>query len=80
MALHYFHISNGHTTFDDHGTDVSTIKDVRRVAMRAAYELLNLGYDDRLWDGKPWRVWVTDQPGGAGRTIATIEMSGTSPA
>jgi hypothetical protein len=76
MALHYFHISNGHTTLDEHGTELSTITDVRRVATRAAQELLNLGYDDRLWAGKPWRVWVTDRPDGGGRTLASIEMIG----
>lgn len=77
MALHYFHISNGHTTLDDRGTDLPALADVRRVAVHTAHELLNLGNDDHLWTSEPWRVWVTDQPDGGGLTIASIEVIGS---
>jgi hypothetical protein len=30
-----------------------------------------------LWDGVPWRLWVTDQPQGAGTTLLTLEVSDT---
>jgi integrase len=30
-----------------------------------------------LWRGQPWRLWVTDQPGGAGKTLFTLRFSAT---
>jgi hypothetical protein len=76
MALHYIHLSNGYTLLDAEGTDVP-VSSARDVAVRTASELLNRGNTEQLWTGKPWKVWVTDQPNGAGHTIASIEITGT---
>jgi hypothetical protein len=80
MPMHYFHMSNGHTILDDHGTDLPDLAAVRDEAVRAAKELMSIGSAETLWDGKPWKVWVTDAPNGTGRTVASIEMNGTGPA
>jgi hypothetical protein len=28
-----------------------------------------------LWNGTPWRMWVTDQPNGEGKTFFTLRFS-----
>jgi hypothetical protein len=75
MALRYFHISDGQTTLDGLGTELSDVASVRAEAVRTCRELLNLGHGEQLWDGEPWKVWVTDQPNGAGRNIGNIEIT-----
>ena len=75
MALHYFHISDGETILDREGSDLPDMASVRAEAVRTCRELLNLGHGEQLWGANPWKVWVTDQPSGGGRTIATIEVA-----
>jgi len=74
MAMHYFHMANGHTTFDSVGTDLPDLQSVRKETLRAGREMLNLGGSEPLWAGEPWRVWVTDEPDGSGQTILTLEL------
>ena len=79
LPLHYFHISNGTVTLDTSGTDLATLADVRREAIRAFRELLHLGKDDDLWSGEPWKLWVTNQPNASGQTILTLEVCARQP-
>ena len=76
MAKYYFHSSNGHTCRDDVGSELADLDSVRKEAFCASRELLMLGYvgTDESWAGEPWRVWVTDKPNAAGRTILTVEL------
>jgi hypothetical protein len=74
MALHYFHLSNGKTTLDDVGTDHANLADVQKEVVRVARDLLSLKSSDDIWSRESWKVWATDQPKGAGRTIATLEL------
>ena len=74
MALHYFHLFDGHAILDEVGTNHPDPISVRKYAVRAFRELLHLGSNDSLWTGGPWRVWVTDQPDGMGRTVLTLEL------
>ncbi|MFL6819961.1 MAG: DUF6894 family protein [Bradyrhizobium sp.] len=67
---------NGQTTFDREGTNLPDLASVRKEALRAARDMLNLGDSEDLWGGGgPWRVWVTDEPDSSGKTILTIELS-----
>jgi len=75
MAMHYFHMANGQTNFDSVGTDLPDLQSVRKEALRAGSEMLNLGGGEQLWAGEPWRIWVTDEPDGSGQTILTIELT-----
>jgi hypothetical protein len=43
MAMHYFHMANGQTTFDSVGTNLPDLQSVRKEALRAGCEMLNLG-------------------------------------
>jgi hypothetical protein len=51
MAMHYFHLSNGHTTLDHDGADHPDLNSIRKEALRVLRELLNLGPTDGLWGG-----------------------------
>ncbi len=75
MAMHYFHLSNGHTTLDHDGADHPDLNSIRKEALRVLRELLNLGPTDGLWGGDAWKVWVTDQPGSTGRTVLSLELN-----
>jgi hypothetical protein len=79
MALHYFHLANGRTTLDPKGTDLPDLNSVRKEAIRAMRELLNLGDEDSLWSGEPFRVWVTSKPNGAGTVVLTLELQTERP-
>jgi hypothetical protein len=51
MAMHYFHMVNGQTTFDREGTNLPDLASVRKEALRAARDMLNLGDSEDLWGG-----------------------------
>jgi hypothetical protein len=51
MAMHYFHMANGHTTFGRDGTNLPDLTSVRKEALRAARDMLNLGDSEDLWGG-----------------------------
>jgi hypothetical protein len=76
MARYFFHLSNGHTTLDDVGSEHADLGSVRKEAFGASRELLMLGQEgsEEFWAGEPWRLWVTDKPKAAGRTILTVEL------
>jgi hypothetical protein len=75
MAMHYFHLSNGHTIMDQEGIDQPDLNSVRNEALRVLRKLLNVGPTDKLWTGDAWKVWVTDQPSDGGQTILTLEVN-----
>jgi hypothetical protein len=44
-------------------------------AVRASGNLLKGGPNGTLWNGKPWRLWVTDSPNGEGKTFFTLRFA-----
>ena len=76
MPLYYFHISNGETILDDHGTDLPDLAAARMEALRASRELAFTGHP-HFWVGERWRIWVTDKPNAAGPSLLAVEVSGT---
>jgi hypothetical protein len=77
MSLYYFHFSNGKTVLDETGTELSNLAAVRKEAVLMSREVILLpnGECPSLWDGVPSRLWVTDEPSAAGRTILTLDIS-----
>jgi hypothetical protein len=77
MSLHYFHHSNGRTSLDRFGTDLADASSVRKEAVRALRELLNLTdlTGDDLFRGEPWKIWVTKDPDATGPTVLSLEVS-----
>jgi hypothetical protein len=74
MALHYFHLSNGTIILGDVGTELASLTEVKKEVVRVARDLLSLQTSAEIWTGAPWKVWATDEPKGAGRTIAAMEL------
>ena len=44
-------------------------------AVRESGNLLKGGPNGTLWNGKPWRLWVTDFPNGEGKTFFTLRFA-----
>ena len=76
MPLYYFHLKDGHTIFDGQGSDLPDIAAVRRTALVTTTEILGgMQAGPEFWSGEPWRLWVTDQPDGAGTTVLTLQFA-----
>jgi hypothetical protein len=74
LARYYFHQADGQVSLDDVGTDLPDLSSLKKEMVRAAWELLRLRSTDLLWV-EPWKIWATDQPGGQGTTVATIDLT-----
>ena len=67
MAMHYFHMVDGQTTFDSVGTDLPDLQSVRKEALRAGREMLNWGGERTVLG---WRT-VADMGHGRARWFRT---------
>ena len=74
MPRYFFHIQENGSGLDDEGTELEDAEAARQEALRTSGGILRDGDGARLWSGRPWRLWVTDQPGGLGNTLFTIEI------
>jgi hypothetical protein len=74
MARFYFHFADGRTILDDLGTELPHLEAARVEALRTTHELM-LKAGPSFWAGEPHRLWVTDQPNGAGKTFFAIKLS-----
>jgi hypothetical protein len=76
MSLYYFHLKDGQTIFDSQGSDLPDLAAVRRMAIATTMEILGgLRAGPEFWSGEPWKLWVTDQPDGAGTTVLTLQFA-----
>ena len=75
MPRYFFNLKDGRTSLDDEGTELADIDAARREAVTYAGSTLRDGAGDSLWNGEPWRLWVTDQPNGEGKTFFTLHFS-----
>ena len=77
MPRYFFNIEDGHTIIDNVGSEHPDLESARQEALVTSSETLRDGGGPHLWSGKPWRLWVTDQPGGVGKTFFTLRFSAT---
>jgi hypothetical protein len=77
MQRYYFHLENGQILLDDAGAELRDITAVQNEALRASSDILKAGAraTATLWNGTPWRMWVTDKPNGEGKTFFTLRFS-----
>ena len=77
MQRYYFHLENGQILLDDAGVELRDIAAAQNEALRASGEILRAGARATapLWNGTPWRMWVTDKPNGEGKTFFTLRFS-----
>lgn len=53
----------------------SSISEVRDQAIKLIAGILHNGEGTAIWAGTPLKLWVTDEPDGAGRTLFTLTVS-----
>jgi hypothetical protein len=75
MARYYFNLKDGRESLDNDGTDCTDIKTARKKAVTLSGEVLRDGAGESLWAGEAWKMWVTDAPGGKGKTFFTLHFS-----
>jgi hypothetical protein len=77
MPHYYFHLENGQILLDDAGLELRDIAAAQNNALRASSEMFKAGprATATLWNGTPWRMWVTDKPNGEGKTLFTLRFS-----
>ena len=71
MTRFYFHVDDDRTILDQEGTELPDMEAARREAITASGEMLRDGSGAVIWDGKPWRMWVTDEPRGKGKPLGS---------
>jgi hypothetical protein len=76
--LFYFHLADDTVTLDRNGLDLPDIASARAVAAERIAEILREGDVGTLWDGKPLRLWVIDEPKSAGRKLFSLNVTATS--
>jgi hypothetical protein len=75
MPRYYFNLKDGRLSLDEEGIEFPDIHAARKEAVRYSGEVLRDGAGESLWAGEPWRLWVTDAPGGKGNTFFTLSFS-----
>ena len=78
MSRYFFNIEDGQCLLDPEGMDLASLQDAKDEAMHSAFDLLRGSQKDHLWNGLPWRMWVTDEPEGRGSTLFTLSFSAAS--
>lgn len=75
MPTYYFNIADGEIILDAHGSELPNLAAARKEALKACREMVT--GPPHFWEGKPWTIWVTDEPGGRGKTLLKIEVAAT---
>jgi hypothetical protein len=75
----FFHVSYGQMTWDEEGTELQDLAEVRNAAVKLSAALLSDLDGDGLWSGVPWHLWVTQGPKGTGKTLFALSFSAKSP-
>jgi hypothetical protein len=75
LPLYYFNVEDGQRLLDDTGLELPDIAAARDEVVRTSGNLLKAGPSSPVWNGIPWRLWVTDQPNGEGKTFFTLRFS-----
>jgi hypothetical protein len=75
MPRHFFNFQNGSITLDDTGIDLPDLSAVRDEAVKTIGAAISEDSTKCFWDGRPVRLWVTDGPGGTGKTILALRVT-----
>jgi Domain of unknown function (DUF6894) len=69
------HIENDQPELDPEGTELADADRARSAALVLLGEMIRDTYRYSRWNGDPWKVWVSDGPGGSGRVLFTVHLS-----
>jgi hypothetical protein len=75
MPRYYFNLKDGRQSLDHEGSELADIQAARKEAVSLSGAVLRDGAGASLWAGEPWKLWVTDEPGGKGNTFFTLNFS-----
>jgi hypothetical protein len=75
----YFNSEDDHTELDPEGIELTDMAHAQKEALGLLGRMLQDTTGDALWQGKNWRVWVSDAPNGAGHVFFNIQVSATTP-
>jgi hypothetical protein len=78
MPRFFFHIKDGETLHDDVGQELLNLEAVKKVALKVGAEVIGSMGGSKFWHGEPWRLWVTNQAGGEGLTLLTLQFQGAT--
>jgi hypothetical protein len=74
MSRYFFHVQDGSPVLDNEGLELPNLDAAREEAIRSCGELVR-ELPKALKKGDPFRLWVTDEPNGRGRTIFTVKVA-----
>jgi hypothetical protein len=77
VSRYYYHLHDGRQILDDEGAELPNLAAARNMAIVHSGEILKDGAASSFWSGEPWRMWVTDEPNGGGRTLFTLRFEAT---
>jgi hypothetical protein len=73
---YFFHIKDGLTvTLDNEGQELVGLDAVKNETAGVAADLLKGPLSKIFASNGSWRLWVTDEPDGAGKTIVSLTLS-----
>jgi hypothetical protein len=75
--MFYFNLDNGAINLDQVGIDLPDLAAARAEAVSTLADRLCDSNVSSLLRGKPWRLWVTNQPGGKGITLFDVQITAT---
>lgn len=77
MPRYHFHLENGEISLDPVGSELRDLDAAKHVSLLMSGDLLKGGPDATasLWNGIPWRLWVTDEPAGSGNAFFILRFS-----
>jgi hypothetical protein len=76
MPHFYFHVLDGSGIADDTGAVLASIEVAKIEAARLAGAVISEGISDKVWNGVPWQVVVSDSPSPTGgRALLSLTLS-----
>jgi hypothetical protein len=69
---YFIHVKDGKEMLDDEGIELSNMQAVKDEVLKVSVDLLGGLHASEFWNNEPWKLWVTDRPGGAGNTLLTL--------
>ena len=73
--MFYFNLDDGEIDLDQRGINLPDIPAARAEAVSTLADRLRDSNVRTLLTGKPWRLWVTSQPGGKGIVLFDLQIA-----
>jgi len=71
----YFNSENDYGELDAEGTELSGLAEARNQAIKLLGEMLLDSEYDSPWNGRAWKIWVSDAPGGGRHVLFSLRVT-----